>query len=180
VNVLYWGSPPFSIPPLEALLGSGHRVVGLVTREDRPAGRGRRLRPTPAKTLALERGLPVLQPSKTADPDFLRAARDLRPDISVVAAYGKILKPEPLELPPRGSICIHPSLLPLYRGASPIQRAILAGVDTYAAFDPAPLRSGVFPETRGCLGGCEQIGVTAGLSCAAQWCYQEPVVFKPS
>lgn len=127
MNVLYWGSPPFSIPPFEALLESAHRVVGLVTREDRPAGRGRRLRPTPAKTLALERGLPVLQPARTADPDFLRAARELRPDISVVAAYGKILKPEPLDLPPRGSICIHPSLLPLYRGASPIQRAILAG-----------------------------------------------------
>jgi methionyl-tRNA formyltransferase len=127
VNVLFWGSPLFSIPPLEALLMSRHHVVGVVTRKDKPAGRGKKIRPTPARVLAQERGIPVLQPARASDPDFHESARALHPEISVVAAYGMILKPEALSLPPRGSICIHPSLLPRYRGASPVQRAILAG-----------------------------------------------------
>lgn len=127
MKVLFWGSPDFSIPSLEGLIGSGYPIVGAVTREDKPAGRGRKLRPTLVKKLAIERGIEVLQPTRTNDPDFLETVKRLDPDISVIVAYGKILKAETLSLPRLGSICLHPSLLPLYRGASPVQRAILGG-----------------------------------------------------
>lgn len=127
MDILFWGSPEFSIPSLEALFRSKHNVVGVVTREDKPAGRGRKFLSTPVKRMALEKGLDLFQPAKTTSPDFLRSVRRLSPDISVVVAYGKILKEETLSLPPLGSICLHPSLLPRYRGASPVQRSILAG-----------------------------------------------------
>jgi len=127
VNVLFWGSPEFSIPSLDALIRGGHNVVAVVTRGDKPAGRGKKLLSTPLKKDALDKGLCLLQPTKTTAPDFLQSIRQLSPDISVVAAYGKILKEETLSLPRLGSVCIHPSLLPHYRGASPVQRSILAG-----------------------------------------------------
>jgi len=127
VKILFWGSPDFSLPVLEALMESRHDLVGVVTREDKPAGRGRKVVSTPVSVLARERGLPLLQPSRTDAPDFLDEIRSLSPDISVVAAYGKILKVVTLDLPTRGSICLHPSLLPKYRGAAPVQRSILTG-----------------------------------------------------
>jgi len=127
VRILFWGSPGFAIPSLERLIRSDHRVVGVVTREDKPSGRGRKVQPTPIKARALETGLEILQPARADDPGFLARVRSLSPDISVVVAYGKILKKEALDLPPLKSICIHPSLLPRYRGASPVQRAVLAG-----------------------------------------------------
>jgi methionyl-tRNA formyltransferase len=127
VKILFWGSPDFSLPSLEGLLENGYDIVAVVTREDKQSGRGRRIRTTSVKSLALERGLNILQPARASDPDFMNSVSTLSPDISVIAAYGKILKEDILYLPPLGSICIHPSLLPLYRGASPVQRAILAG-----------------------------------------------------
>ncbi len=130
MRILFWGSPDFSLPSLEGMLENGYDIVGIVTREDKRSGRGKKISATSVKNFALGRGLSVLQPARTGDPGFLDRVRELSPDISVIAAYGKILKKEILYLPPLGSICLHPSLLPLYRGASPVQRAILAGETT--------------------------------------------------
>jgi methionyl-tRNA formyltransferase len=112
---------------MEGLIESGFPIVGVVTREDKPAGRGRKLQPTLVKKLAVEKGIEVLQPARTNDAVFLETIERFAPDISIIVAYGKILKAEALYLPRLGSICLHPSLLPLYRGASPVQRAILGG-----------------------------------------------------
>ena len=127
MRVLFWGTPAFAVPSLRALLGEGHDVVGVVTQPDRPAGRGRALRASPVKEVALEEGIPVLQPERARGDDFLAQVRALDPEISVVIAYGQILKREVLELPPRGSINVHASLLPFWRGAAPIHRAIRNG-----------------------------------------------------
>ncbi|HWQ00116.1 MAG TPA: methionyl-tRNA formyltransferase [Vicinamibacterales bacterium] len=127
LRVVFFGTPAFARPALERLLASAHRVAGVVTQPDRPAGRGRRVRPGPVKTVALEHGLPVLQPERLRDPAFLDAVRRLHPDVGVVAAYGRILPRELLELPRLGLINIHASLLPKYRGAAPVQRAVMAG-----------------------------------------------------
>jgi len=127
VRILFWGTPAFAVPSLRALLGEGHEVVGVVTQPDRPAGRGRVLRPPPVKRVAEEEGIPVLQPERPRGPEFLERIAALEPELSVVVAYGQILRPEVLELPPRGSINVHASLLPELRGAAPIQWAILRG-----------------------------------------------------
>ena len=127
MRVLFWGTPEFALPPLRALVEEGHEVVGVVTQPDRPAGRGRGVHASPVKAAALEMGIPVLQPEKARGDEFLAEMRALDPEISVVVAYGQILKPEVLELPPRGSLNIHASLLPELRGAAPIQWAILRG-----------------------------------------------------
>lgn len=127
LNVLFWGTPEFAVPALEAVVKAGYRVVGVVTRPDRPRGRGQRVGPPPMKREALARGIPVLQPERVADPAVIEALRALAPDVSVVAAYGKILRREHLDIPPRGSLCLHPSLLPRHRGAAPIPWTILAG-----------------------------------------------------
>ena len=127
MRVLFWGSPDFALPSLRALDGEGHEVVGVVTQPDRPAGRGRTLRPSAVKEVALAEGYPVLTPEKPKGPDFLDRIRELAPDISVVAAYGQILRPEVLELPPLGSINVHASLLPELRGAAPVNWAIARG-----------------------------------------------------
>lgn len=102
-------------------------MVGVVTQPDRPAGRGRRLRPSPVKELALQEGYPLLQPEVPRGEDFLAQLRDLAPDLSVVVAYGHILRREVLDLPPQGSLNVHASLLPRLRGAAPIHWAILRG-----------------------------------------------------
>jgi methionyl-tRNA formyltransferase len=126
--VLFWGTPEFATPPLRALLGEGFDVVGVVTQPDRPVGRSRStLRPSPVKNVALEEGLPVLQPERPRSEEFLARLRELQPDISVVVAYGHILPREAIELPRRGTINIHASLLPALRGAGPIQAAIRDG-----------------------------------------------------
>lgn len=129
MRVLFWGTPEFSVPPLRALSGEGHDVVGVVTQPDRPAGRSRStLVASPVKAAALEEGIPVLQPERPRGEDFLAAVRALEPEISVVVAYGHILRQDVIDLPPLGTLNIHASLLPALRGAAPIQAAIRLGL----------------------------------------------------
>ena len=128
MKVLFWGTPDFAVPSLRALAEEGHEVVGVVTQPDRPAGRGRQLQGSPIKRVALEEGgYPVLTPEKPRGDEFLAALRALQPEISVVVAYGHILRREVLDLPPLGSINVHASLLPELRGAAPINWAIARG-----------------------------------------------------
>ncbi len=129
MRILFWGTPDFAVPPLRALLGEGHDVVGVVTQPDKPRGRSRsQVDPSPVKQVALEEGIPVLQPEKPRGDEFLEQIRALAPDISVVVAYGRILPKAVIDLPPRGTLNIHGSLLPALRGAGPIQAAILQGM----------------------------------------------------
>jgi methionyl-tRNA formyltransferase len=129
VKVLFWGTPEFAAPPLRALLGEGFDVVGVVTQPDRPRGRSRStLVPSPVKEIALEEGLPVLQPERPRGADFLSAMGALAPDMNVVVAYGHILPKAVIDLPPAGTLNIHASLLPTLRGAAPIQAAIRLGL----------------------------------------------------
>ena len=125
-RVVFMGSPDFALPSLRAL-AANYEVVGVVTQPDRPAGRGKQLAPPPVKTLAQELGLPVIQPNRIREPEAMAQLRDWAPDLMVVAAFGQILRQEVLDLPPHGCINVHASLLPRWRGASPIQAAILAG-----------------------------------------------------
>lgn len=130
MRVLFWGTPEFATPALRALLGEGFDVAAVVTQPDKPVGRSRsQLQPPPVKLVALEEGLPVLQPEKPRDPAFIAQLREIAPDISVVVAYGHILSKEVIDLPKRGTLNIHASLLPEYRGAAPIQAAIRDGVE---------------------------------------------------
>ena len=129
MRVLFWGTPEFATPPLRALLGEGHDVVGVVTQPDRPRGRSRtQLDPSPVKVVAVEEGLPVLQPEKPRGDEFLAQVRELAPDLSVVVAYGHLLPQAVIDLPSGGTLNIHASLLPEYRGAGPIQAAIRDGL----------------------------------------------------
>jgi methionyl-tRNA formyltransferase len=130
VRVLFWGTPDFALPALRALSEEGHLVVGVVTQPDRPAGRGRGVSMSPIKRAALEEGIPVLQPERARGDDFIASIHALDPEISVVVAYGQILRPEVLEAPPLGSLNIHASLLPELRGAAPIQWAVIRGYET--------------------------------------------------
>ncbi len=125
--MVYAGTPAFAVPALEALIDAGYRVAAVYTQPDRPAGRGRRLRASPVKTLALEHGLVVEQPESLRDPAAQARLAGHAPDAMVVAAYGLILPPAVLAIPTQGCLNIHASLLPRWRGAAPIQRAIEAG-----------------------------------------------------
>jgi len=125
--VVFFGTPAFAVPSLIALASSHHRVAGVVTQPDKPRGRGQRVTPAAVKTAAVERGIPVYQPARLRDDAFLEQLRALAPDLGVVAAYGKILPAEVLEVPRFGMINVHASRLPRWRGAAPIHRAILAG-----------------------------------------------------
>ncbi len=127
LRIAFAGTPHFALPALRALLSSGHRVVGVLTQPDRPAGRGRELRASPVKLLALDAGLPLAQPSTLKTPESRVELASWAPDVLVVVAYGLILPPTVLSLPRYGCVNIHGSLLPRWRGAAPIQRAILAG-----------------------------------------------------
>ena len=127
MRILFAGTPDFAVPPLQALLDSPHEVVAVYTQPDRPAGRGRKLRASPVKELALAHDLPVEQPVSLKDPDAQARLAAYRPDLMVVVAYGLILPQAVLDIPQRGCVNIHASLLPRWRGAAPIQRAILAG-----------------------------------------------------
>ena len=128
MRILFWGTPEFAAPPLRALLGEGFEVAGVVTQPDRPQGRSRSsLVPSPIKQIALEESLPVLQPERPRGDAFLEEVRALEPTLSVVVAYGHILPRDVIELPERGTLNIHASLLPQWRGAAPIQAAIKAG-----------------------------------------------------
>ena len=126
-RLIFMGTPDFSVPTLAALVQAGYEVVGVVTQPDRPAGRGRRLEPSPVKSFAVQHGLSVLQPSNLKAPEAVAELAGLRPDVIVVAAFGQILRPAVLDLPPHGCINVHASLLPRWRGAAPVQAAILAG-----------------------------------------------------
>ncbi len=124
---MFAGTPEFSVPVLDALLKSRHRVLSVYTQPDRPAGRGRQLNASAVKQFALERELPVEQPLTLKDPDALARLASWSADVMVVVAYGLLLPKAALEIPKRGCINVHASLLPRWRGAAPIQRAILAG-----------------------------------------------------
>ena len=127
MRVLFWGTPEFSLPSLGALLGEGHDVVGVVTQPDRPRGRGRTPTPSPVKEFAETEGLAVLQPERAREPGFVDVVGKLEPELNVVVAYGQILDRRMLELPARGSVNVHASLLPELRGAAPINWAIIRG-----------------------------------------------------
>ncbi len=127
MRIVFMGTPDFAVPCLQRLLDDGHQVAGVFTQPDKPKGRGYALAPPPVKELAIREGLPVYQPAKMRDGQALEILRELRPQLIVVVAYGRILPKEILELPPLGCINIHGSLLPKYRGAAPIQWSVLNG-----------------------------------------------------
>lgn len=128
MRVLFFGTSDFAVPTLEALVASEkHRVIAVVTQPDRPRGRGQQVAASPIKVAALRHGLEVLQPHRVRSPGFLEQARALKPDVLVLAAFGQIIPQELLDLPPFGPINVHASLLPTYRGAAPIQHALLNG-----------------------------------------------------
>ena len=135
LRVVYFGTPEFAVPTLRRLLepSSGldgrapHDVVALVSQPDRPKGRGHHLAPTPTKEVALAAGIPVLQPERLKEDAFLTQVAALSPDIGVVAAYGRLLPDQLLSIPPLGMVNVHASLLPRWRGAAPVHRAVIAG-----------------------------------------------------
>jgi methionyl-tRNA formyltransferase len=127
MSIVFIGTPAFAVPSLHALSRDGHSIAAVITQPDRPAGRHRAPRPPPVKIAALELGLRVLQPANLRDSDTLTRLRELSPEVIVVVAYGQILRRAVLEIPPHGVLNVHPSLLPRWRGASPIPAAILAG-----------------------------------------------------
>ena len=126
IRIVFMGSPEFALPVLSTLAGSYH-VVGVITQPDRASGRGRELKAPPVKTLALELNIPIMQPEKLRAPEAMEQLRAWAPDLIVVAAFGQILKKDVLEMPCYGCINVHASLLPRWRGAAPINAAILAG-----------------------------------------------------
>jgi methionyl-tRNA formyltransferase len=127
LRVIFAGTPDFSVPALEGLLTSTHEVVAVYTQPDRPAGRGRRLTASPVKQTAEAAGVPVYQPVSLRDDAAVQQLQELAPDLMVVVAYGLILPQRVLDIPPLGCVNIHASILPRWRGAAPIQRAIEAG-----------------------------------------------------
>lgn len=127
MRLVFMGTPDFASASLEALLKSDDSVVGIVTQPDRPKGRRQILTPSPVKLLAQREQIPLFQPLKMKDPEFSQTLADWKPDLIAVAAFGRILPPAILSLPPRGCINVHGSLLPKYRGAGPIQWAIING-----------------------------------------------------
>jgi methionyl-tRNA formyltransferase len=127
MRIVFMGSPDFAVPTLERLIESQHELAAVVSQPDRPAGRGRALRAPPAKELARRHSIPVLQPERVNSTEALDALRTIAPDAIVIAAYGQILKQPLLDIPMRGSLNIHASLLPRWRGAAPAAAAILAG-----------------------------------------------------
>lgn len=127
MKILFMGTPEFAVPSLEALIAAGHTVCGVFTQPDKPKNRGMKLQPTPVKECALAHGIPVFQPVKLRDGTALAQIQALAPQLIVVAAYGRILPQDILDCPPMGCINVHSSLLPKYRGAAPINWAILNG-----------------------------------------------------
>ena len=128
MRIVFMGTPDFAVPSLEALVTAGHEVCGVFSQPDKPVGRHQnRLRPTPVKAAALAHGIPVFQPESLRDGGAVNVLRELAPELIVVAAYGRILPREILDLPPKGCINVHSSLLPRYRGAAPIHWAVVNG-----------------------------------------------------
>jgi len=127
LRIVFFGTPAFALTSLNALLNSRHAVAGVVTQPDRPRGRGQQTSDSPVKARAVEAGLPILQPTRLRDAEFATALEGLRADLGVVAAYGRILPESTLAVPPMGMINVHASLLPRYRGAAPVHRAVMEG-----------------------------------------------------
>ncbi len=127
IKIIYWGTPYFSAEILKTLIKSNYKPIAVVTQSDKPAGRGSKMKASEVKILAEKEHIPYFQPEKLKNPDFLNQLKELKPDLFIVASYGKIIPEEILEIPKLGTINIHPSLLPRWRGPSPIQSVILAG-----------------------------------------------------
>jgi len=127
LNIVFMGTPGFAIPSLTMLIASDNTIAGVVTQPDRPSGRGKKLTPPPVKTLALQHALPVLQPERVKEENAIQWLRSKKPDLIVVVAFGQILPPKILKIPSYGCINLHTSLLPQYRGAAPINWALING-----------------------------------------------------
>ena len=127
MRILFMGTSEFAVPALRELVTHEFEIIGVVTQPDRPSGRGKRLSPPPVKIVATEHSLSVYQPEKVRKPDFMHILERLAPDVIVVAAFGQLLPQTVLDIPPCGTINLHPSLLPKYRGAAPIQWALING-----------------------------------------------------
>lgn len=127
LRVVYFGTPGFAVPTLERLLASRHTVCGVITQPDRPRDRGQKVSGSPVKRVALDHGLPVFQPERLRDEGVIDRVASWQPDLGVVAAYGKLLPESLLDVPPHGMINVHASLLPKYRGAAPVHRAVIDG-----------------------------------------------------
>lgn len=154
-RVIFAGTPDFALASLRALVESGRMPVAVLTQPDRPAGRGKKLTASPVKQYAAAQGIPVLQPVSLRDEAALASLRTLRPDVLIVAAYGLILPQEALDIPTHGCLNVHASLLPRWRGAAPIQAAILAGDETT---------------------GISLMAMTAGLDCGPVYAIDEVVI----
>lgn len=127
MRIVFMGTPDFSVPTLESLVKGGHEVLAVVTQLDKPKGRGKSVLMTPVKEKALELGIPVYQPVKVREPEFMEVLKGLDAEVFVVVAFGQILPKEILEMPRYGCVNVHASLLPRYRGAAPIQWAVIDG-----------------------------------------------------
>lgn len=127
MRVVFMGTPDFSVPALKALVDGGHEVTAVITQPDKPKGRGKEVQMTPVKLAAMEYGIPVYQPVKIRDPEFIGRLKEIPADVYVVIAFGQILPKAVLDIPPCGCINIHASLLPKYRGAAPIQWCVIDG-----------------------------------------------------
>ena len=133
MRVLFAGTPEAAVPSLRAVLASPHEVVAVLTRPDAPAGRGRRLMPSPVAEIALAEGIEVLRPARAGDPEFLDRLAEIAPDAAPIVAYGGLIPPAALEIPTHGWINLHFSLLPAWRGAAPVQHAVMAGDEVTGA-----------------------------------------------
>lgn len=127
MKAIFMGTPDFSVPVLDALVKAGHEVLAVVTQTDKPKGRGKEMQPTPVKEAALKHNIPVYQPLKVREEDFVEKIKEMKPEVIVVVAYGQVLPKSILDIPKYGCINVHASLLPKYRGAAPIQRVVLDG-----------------------------------------------------
>ncbi|MGI8702800.1 MAG: methionyl-tRNA formyltransferase [Nocardioidaceae bacterium] len=133
MQLVFAGTPDVALPSLHAVLDSRHEVLAVLTRPDAPAGRGRAVAPSPVAALAAERGLEVLRPRRPSEPAFLQRLAEIAPDCCPVVAYGGLLPKEALDIPPRGWVNLHFSLLPAWRGAAPVQHALIAGDEVTGA-----------------------------------------------
>jgi methionyl-tRNA formyltransferase len=161
-KILFMGTPAFAVPSLKILLEQNQSVIGAVTQPDRPRGRGKQMSASPVKVFAEARRIPVLQPESVRSPEFLELFRQLSPDLVVVAAFGQILPKEMIALPAWGCINIHPSLLPKYRGAAPLNWAIIRGETqtgvTIMQMDEGMDSGDILLQEATAIGPCETVG----------------------
>ena len=127
MRVVFMGTPDFAVETLEAIIKEGHELAGVVTQPDKPKGRGKNMQFTPVKEIAVARGIPVYQPVRVKEPEFIEELKKMNPEVIVVVAFGQILPKEILDMPKYGCVNVHASLLPKYRGAAPIQWAVIDG-----------------------------------------------------